>query len=376
MGSLTIFVKDMIYRLILNIRHFLYDKGLKKSYRAEVPTICVGNVTVGGTGKTPHTEMILQMLLDSDEWGAKNIAVLSRGYKRNSRGFQQVTREGSAEMFGDEPLQIKRKFPSVTVAVDKDRIEGCRYLCHPDLVQKKKNVWNKNFPPADIIVLDDAYQYRRLKADRNVILVNWNRPVFNDRLLPFGRLRDLPSRVDDADVIIVTKCPPELDDWEKTKFAFQLGLGDFATSTCRGTNGKGRSQLLLFTTVEYCDKVGVYSTSDPRYFYSKKLIMVTGIAKDTALRNYLCDYYRILKRFSFPDHHRYTKSDVREIMAAVKSEPTCSIATTEKDAQRILDFQGMPQTIMARMFYVPIKVSFLSFEERRVFFDFLRETRQ
>ena len=126
------------YWLTLKIRHWLYDTGKKKSFSAEVPTICVGNITAGGTGKTPHTEMILRHLLQSNKWGMKNIAVLSRGYKRESRGFQQVTADAGARLSGDEPLQIKKNFPAVTVAVDKDRIEGCRFLCHPEVVQTDK----------------------------------------------------------------------------------------------------------------------------------------------------------------------------------------------------------------------------------------------
>ena len=110
----------------------------RKVRKAEVPTICVGNIAVGGTGKTPHTEMILDLLQRSDDWAYRNIAVLSRGYKRKSRGFQQVTRDGTARLYGDEPLQIKKKFPAVTVAVDKDRIEGCNFLCHPDLLAQSK----------------------------------------------------------------------------------------------------------------------------------------------------------------------------------------------------------------------------------------------
>lgn len=122
----------MLYRLILKTRHNLYNKGVRKSYSAEVPTICVGNITVGGTGKTPHVEMILRLLEESPEWKGKHIAVLSRGYRRKSKGFREVTADGSAVVFGDEPLQIKKKFPSVTVAVCKDRVEGCRILCHPE----------------------------------------------------------------------------------------------------------------------------------------------------------------------------------------------------------------------------------------------------
>ena len=152
------------YWLTLKCRHAFYNIGLFKSHKAPVPTICVGNITVGGTGKTPHTEMIIRMLLESEEWGDKNIAVLSRGYKRKSKGFQQVTAEGRVEDFGDEPLQIKRKFPEITVAVDKSRKRGCRFLADPELLKtskKGRRCINKDMPKADIIVLDDAFQHRR-----------------------------------------------------------------------------------------------------------------------------------------------------------------------------------------------------------------------
>lgn len=341
----------MLYRLILKIRHSLYNKGIKKSFSAEVPTICVGNVTVGGTGKTPHVEMILRMLAESPEWRGKHIAVLSRGYKRKSKGFQEVLAEGPASKFGDEPLQIKKKFPEVTVAVCKDRIEGCRILCHPE---------DRDFAPADLIVLDDAFQYRRLKATKNIVLVDYNHPVYEDKLLPFGRLRDLPSRVNAADLVIVTKCPAELDDWEKEKFRDALRC----------------SKPMLYTTVNYCDKQVVFSEGDPHFFYSKKLVLVTGIAKDDALRNYLCDSFRILRRFSYSDHHAFKRSEIRDWAAVIKTEPTAAIATTEKDAQRLLETRHVPDKIKARMFCVPIKVDFLSFEERDTFAGFLEEIKQ
>jgi len=364
----------MLYRLILKTRHFLYNSGIKKSHAAEVPTICVGNITVGGTGKTPHVEMILRMLMESDEWGNRNIAVLSRGYKRSSKGFQQVTSKGSAAVYGDEPLQIKKKFPAVTVAVDSDRTEGCRFLAHPELLEDKKygkKVMNRDFPPADLIILDDAFQHRRLKADKKIVLVDYNRPIFEDRLLPFGRLRDLPERISEADVIIITKCPGELSDWEKTRFALKLRVLDFSTSTCEGKSKKGHTQTVLFTTVSYCDQEGVFSTADPRYFYSKKLMLVTGIANDGPLQSYLSDYYKIFKKLQFPDHHKFTRSDIRQIANIIKANPTASIGTTEKDAQRILDCRFVPQTIMARIFYVPIKVNFISENEKEKFAGFL-----
>ena len=178
------------YYAFLKLRNGLYNSGKLRSQGARVPTVCVGNITAGGTGKTPHTEMILRMLLESYEWGNKNIAVLSRGYLRESKGFQQVPVNGSALMFGDEPVQIKKRFPQVTVAVDADRIEGCDYLCRPEKLKEQPqgpdSCWDKEFPPADLIVLDDAYQHRRLKASMNIVLVDYNRPLFADSLLPLG----------------------------------------------------------------------------------------------------------------------------------------------------------------------------------------------
>ena len=359
------------YTITLAVRDFLYRKGLRKSIRAEVPTICVGNITVGGTGKTPHTEMILRTLLRSDRWAYSNIAVLSRGYKRKSRGFQKVQRNGSAATFGDEPLQIAKKFPSVAVAVDKDRIEGCRFLCHPDELQtskKGRRCLDKDIPAADIIVLDDAFQYRKLRASINIVLVDYYRPVHKDRLLPLGQLRDLPKRLADADILIVTKCPPYMDEWEKTKWAATLGLSDFKTSTCRGKRGNGKEQVLLFSYIGYRDMHPVFEEeADSRYVYAKRLVLFSGIAKDTPLRNYLSDKYKIVKRFNFPDHHKYTSGDIRTLSHAVRENPTAVVATTEKDAQRVVDTKNVPSTLRERLFQVPIDVNFLSENEKSIF---------
>ena len=365
----------MIYRIILSIRHFLFDKGWKKSYKADVPTICVGNITVGGTGKTPHTEMILRMLLRSDDWAYSDIAVLSRGYKRKSKGFQKVGRDGTALLFGDEPLQIAKKFPAVTVAVDKDRVEACRFLTHPEELQtskKAKNCLDKTVPEADLIVLDDAFQYRRLKADVNIVLIDYNRPVQKDKLLPWGRLRDLPSRLKAADILIVTKCPSYLDEWEKGKWAKQLGVENYSTAACTGVRklrkGQEKVQTVLFTTIGYEPMVPVFpEEADSRFKFSQRLILFTGIAKDMPLRAYLSDNYKEVKRFSFPDHHKYTNSDIAKVARAVKEYPTACVATTEKDAQRIVDTKKVPETLRKRLFQVPINIQFLSPAEQEIF---------
>jgi len=350
------------YYLTLKIRNALYNSGVKKSYKADVPTICVGNITVGGTGKTPHTEMILKTLLQSEEWGRKNIAVLSRGYKRKSKGFQQVSTSGPASFFGDEPLQIKKKFPSVTVALDKDRVEGCNLLLHPDKVRtsrKTRKCINKDFPVADIIVLDDAFQYRRLKADLNIILVDYSRPVYDDLLLPLGRLRDLPERLEEADIIIVSKCPYLLSDEEKDEWRNIIRLKPH--------------QKIFFTNIHYCQPTPVFEgVCNMRYSYSKKMILMTGIANDMPLRQYLCDSYKIMEHFRMPDHHSFTSSDISSLSSSVKMYPQAVIGTTEKDAQRIRDC-FVPHELKERIIQIPIEVGFFSDEDRDAFKEALLE---
>ena len=364
----------MLHFLILKIRDSLYRHGLKKVTKAEVPTICVGNITVGGTGKTPHTEMILRELLASDKWGQSNISVLSRGYKRTSRGFQQVTRDGTAAFCGDEPIQIKRKFPAVTVAVDKDRVEGCRFLVHPEELQtskKARKCKQKEMPASDLIILDDAFQYRKLQADLDIVLVDYNRPVSKDCLMPLGHLRDLKSRLRDAGVIIVTKCPTYMDDEERIDFARTLGFKYYNPAKCIGTTSRGQNQTVLFTCIRYGKSEPVFDTSDPRYVYSKKMVLFSGIADDRPLMQSLSDKYKIVKHLKFADHHRFTSSDFSRVRAAVKANPTTAVATTEKDAQRVLDFHGVPDVLRERMFMVPIEVVFLTDEEHEIFRNIL-----
>lgn len=366
------------YYTVLKIRHGMYNKGfLFKSREAEVPTICIGNITAGGTGKTPHVEMLLRALQRSDDWGFRNVAVLSRGYKRKSRKFQQVTSGGTATFYGDEPVQIKKKYPAVTVAVDKDRIEGCSFLCHPELLQdskKARKCVDKDFAPAELIVLDDAFQYRRLKASYNIVLVDYNRPVNKDMLLPFGRLRDLPSRLRAADAVIVTKCPHYMEDPDRADFLSQLGYSDFDPERCEAVNRKGAVQKVYFTCINYQPLVQIYEEGDTRYIYSKKLILFSGIAKDMPLRRFLSDKYKIVKRFSFKDHHSYTSSDIRTFETASHANPTAAIATTEKDAQRLVDCRKVTPRLKERLFQVPIEVAFLSELEEAVFAASMLET--
>lgn len=358
------------YYITLKCRHLLFDIGIRKSHPTEVPSICIGNITVGGTGKTPHTEMVLNELLEDEYWGNRNLAVLSRGYKRESKGFQQVTFNGSAATYGDEPLQMKRKFPMVTVAVDKSRKEGCRFLCNPELLQtskKAKRCLHKEMPKSDLIILDDAFQHRQIKPTLSIVLVDYNRPIFKDYLLPMGRLRDLPGRISAADIVIVTKCPTYLEPEEKQKWARNLGIRNYNETECCGERKKGKRQHLFFTSIRYDAAKAIFNEGDPRYVYSQRLILFTGIANDKPFRDYLSGDYRIVRHFNFPDHHQFTKSDMAAIKGAADAFPTSVIMTTEKDSQRVKDCDRLPEWLKNRMFYAPIKAAFISEDDRKVF---------
>lgn len=358
------------YWLTLKIRHFMYDNGLRKVYTPEVPTICVGNVTVGGTGKTPHTEMLIRTLTQDVDWGAKNIAVLSRGYKRKTRGFQLVVADGTAKEYGDEPLQIKRKFPFITVAVDKSRREGCTFLADPEMVQtskKARRCKHKDFPKSDLIILDDAFQHRAVKPTVSIVLIDYNRPVFKDNLMPLGKLRDLPERIAEADILIVSKCPTYLDAWEKSKWAEALGLRQFDATECSGVRKNGKKQHLFFTSIGYDTAQAVFPEGDPRYLYTQRLILFSGIANDKPLRMFLSGNYKIVRHLEFSDHHKFTRADISSIYNAARAFPTSVIMTTEKDCQRMRDCANVPDNLKQRTFYTPIKVNFFSDQEREKF---------
>ncbi len=199
------------------------------------------------------------------------------------------------------------------------------------------------------------------------MLVEWKRPLDKDMLLPFGRLRDLPERISEADIVIATKCPSSLEEWEKSEWVKSLGVKDFDHATSCGEFSSGKKVSIFFTSINYETPEPIYKEGDTRYIYSKKLILFSGIAKDTPLRMYLSDKYKIVSRFKFSDHHKYNRFDLAHIMAAVKLQPTALVATTEKDSQRILDYKKVPLDLRQRLFQIPISVAFLSPEEKERF---------
>lgn len=314
------------YAIVLALRNLFYDKGIFKSYPSALPSICVGNITVGGTGKTPAVEMLVRLYRDS-----RKIAVVSRGYGRRTKGFRAVSVEDNYRDVGDEPLQIKRKFPDITVVVDSSRRRAVDALAamSPEL-------------RPDLVILDDAFQHRKLRADFSIVLVSSTRPTFKDSLLPIGRLRDLPSRIRKADMVIVTKMEGEVLSSERLRWRENLELG--------------KDVPLLFSSIKYLPLQPVIpEKGDSRFMYAKSAVVVAGIADDRSVRRGVGWKYSIVEAFRFGDHHDYTLPDISRVAAAVRRHPTAVILTTEKDAQRLRSLAGMPDQVSSRLFYIPIE---------------------
>ena len=344
------------YWMALKIRHFLYDKGICKSTGYPIPVICVGNITVGGTGKTPHTEMIIRMVQDK-----YRIAVLSRGYKRKTKGFRIASATDTFAQVGDEPLQIKQKFPNILVAVCEDRRTGIEKLL---ALPEPGNGIEGPFRP-QMIILDDAFQHRKVKPSHNIVLINWNNPIFSDNLLPLGRLRDLPEQIKRADSVIVTKSPRfgEHDGIIDAPLAAQQ-IAPVAKEW-RGKLGLRDDQKLCFSSIFYGTPMAVSpADADNRYIYSSSAVFFTGIANDTEFRNHIVGSYKVLDSIKFPDHCNFTRSNIKEINNWAAKYPTSVVLTTEKDSKRLIGNPYLSAELKKRLFYIPIEVRILPMETK------------
>ena len=335
----------------------MYDKGWKKVQKAPVLTVCVGNIAVGGTGKTPFTELLLRLLGTGDmiplyaDLPAR-VGVLSKGYGRKSTGFLYVEADGTPEQFGDEPLQIKRKFPQVPVAVCSSRIEGCRKMAEDG---------------CELILLDDAFQHRALQADCNIVLMEYDRPLHKDHLLPRGRLRDIPERIEAADIVIASKCPDDLTEEERREWLTDLRLTQAYDASLPPTQGCDMIPV-FFTTTEYGEMQSVFEEGDRHYLYSGKMILVSGIANDRPLLGHLSQRYRIAEHLSFHDHHDFTAADLQKIEQAAAKHPEAILITTEKDCQRLTPLRNQfSENVRQRLFQQPIQARFLKHEETDAF---------
>ena len=325
-----------LYGLGIKFRNMLFDIGVLKSRSFQVPVISVGNITVGGTGKTPHVEYIVKLLKDQF-----HVAVLSRGYKRKSKGFVLATTKTTMPEIGDEPYQMKQKFPKVTVAVHKNRCEGI------DLLTEKDS-------RLDVILLDDAFQHRYVKPGINILLVDYHRLVIYDELLPAGRLREPMTGKSRADIVIITKCPQELKPMEYRVINRAMNLFPY--------------QQLYFTTLEY-DELRPMFPQTPNgmtksQLAGKNVLLLTGIASPEQLEHDLSPLSPNLVPLTFSDHHQFSPKDVgliNETFASMQAPKL--IITTEKDATRLQLADTLSDEVRKNLYVLPVRIKFMQEQE-------------
>ena len=325
-----------LYGLGVKIRNMLFEIGILHSESFDVPVISVGNITVGGTGKTPHVEYLIDLLKDKAK-----VAVLSRGYKRRTRGFVIADDKATVRTVGDEPLQMKRKYGNdITVAVDRKRCHGIRQL-----ISEENDI--------DVILLDDAFQHRYVKPGVNILLVDYHRLIIYDKLLPAGRLREPLSGKNRADIVIVTKCPHDLKPMEYRVITKAMNLFPF--------------QRLYFTCLDYKNITPVFGGEErPLDSIGKDchILLLTGIASPRQMIEDLSPRCSNITPLTFGDHHAFTSSDVNLINNKFAAMPKPKmIITTEKDATRLIGLDGLGEEVRSAMYALPVKIRFMLEQE-------------
>jgi tetraacyldisaccharide 4'-kinase len=327
---------SFLYGIGVFVRNTLFDYQVLKSRQFNLPVISVGNITVGGTGKTPHVEYLVKLLKDEFK-----VSVLSRGYKRKSKGFIVAEEKPKATDVGDEPAQIKFKYPDVEVAVNANRVDGIEKL------EERKN---------DIVILDDAYQHRYVKPGLSILLIDYNRRIDEDFLLPFGNLRENTREIRRADIILITKTPPTLKPINRRLILERIKPFPY--------------QEMYFTSFAYGKLSPVLNKNMvPEDFYSNHeiytILLFTGIAYSKPIVDYLKGFSQDIKHLKFADHSEYTESRLKKILKTYDSinNEKKIIITTEKDAIKIREISEIAEVLTRNMFYLPIEVKVIEKEE-------------
>lgn len=324
-----------IYGLVVYIRNQMYDLGILKTKEFDIPVISIGNITVGGTGKTPQVEYLVELLKDKYE-----VATLSRGYKRKTKGFRLVETVSTAAEVGDEPLQIKNHYPGITVSVCENRVTGVENLLN-----------SSNSKTPDVVILDDAFQHRRISAGINILLIDYNRQISEDTLLPAGRLREGVAQMRRANVIVFTKCPNEVTPIMRRILQKDVRLKPY--------------QNLFFTTLKHGNIEPVFDgPALEKSFYTDKgfaLLVLTGIASPALMYNHLNQFSKKIEIVSFPDHYYFSGSDIQSVLQKFEALGAGKkiIVTTEKDVMRLRDIPDLPAEFKHNLYYLPVKVKFL-----------------
>ena len=326
-----------LYGLGVRLRNHLFELGILKSRSFDIPVISVGNITVGGSGKTPHVEYLIRLLKDKTK-----VAVLSRGYKRKSKGYVLAGKETEMRVIGDEPYQMKSKFPDVYVAVDKNRCHGIDTLTCDEATKD-----------TDVILLDDAFQHRYVKPGINILLVDYHRLIIYDKLLPAGRLREPQSGKARADIVIITKCPKDLKPMEYRVIIKAMDLFPY--------------QKLFFTTLEYDCLTPVYGGKKrplDSIGRNENILLLTGIASPKQMTYDLKEYTPNITPMAFTDHHQFTKKDIERINRTFEKMPSPKmVITTEKDNARLSGMKGLSDNVRRNIYTLPVRVKFMLGQE-------------
>jgi len=335
--NIFLYPLSLLYGLITNIRNFLYDTGILSSDEFHFPVICVGNITVGGTGKTPHTEYLTGLLR-----GTFKLAILSRGYKRKTRDFRIASSSSLVRDIGDESMQIFRKFPEVIVTVDRNRVHGVDRIL-------------QEYPETEVIILDDAFQHRRITPGYSILLSDFDRLFVRDHMLPYGNLRENKVNMRRADIILITKSPENISPIQRRLIVKEVDKSPY--------------QNLYFTSFKYDPPVPVFETykhENTKSHISETngcgIVLITGIANPQPLKEYLQQSYSEIIHLVFPDHYNFKEKDIISISTAfnrLKSEKRY-LFTTEKDAVRLREFTNIAEPIRSALFYIPIGIHFLN----------------
>lgn len=318
----------LVYGSVVWLRNRLYDTGFFSSVSFSIPVISVGNLSVGGTGKTPHVEYLIRLLQYQYQ-----VATMSRGYKRRTQGFLLADEHANALRIGDEPMQYHLKYPDVTVSVAEERITGI-----PHLLQQK--------PDTDVVLLDDAYQHRSVKPGMNILITDFSKPFYKDHILPYGSLREKRSAYHRADIIIVSKCPQELSEAD--------------AGNIRNKIYPLAHQQVFFTTLRYDVPYHLFS-KEPISLNHKNALIVCGIAKPEQLVNYVSKQASSIHTLSYADHHYFLSKDLEEIKETYANWDVANkiILTTEKDAARLMLHADTLREWNITIAVLPVCVDFL-----------------
>lgn len=324
---MLLFPFSFLYFAVIWCRNLLYDKNILKSASFNLPVICVGNLSTGGTGKSPMVEYLVRRLKDD-----VRVATLSRGYKRKTKGYAMADDNSTALEIGDEPMLFHLKFPDVAVTVGEERLEAIPQLLH-------------DRPDTGVIILDDAFQHRAVRAGYNILLVDYNNLFTRDWYLPTGDLRDEKKSYKRADIIVVTKCPPGMKSKARETIVAELNVLPH--------------QSIFFASIKYGSPYHIYSRQEFQITETVEVLLVTGIANPGPLKKYLQDKTQTYYELNFSDHQIFTIDDLKEIINKFENIQSSSkiILTTEKDAVRLTKFANVLEDLP--LYVIPIEHEFL-----------------